>query len=197
LALIEALAKGKNLMPFIHLPVQSGSNRILKMMNRKYTKESYIELINTIRNLIPGVSITTDIIVGFPSETEAEFQETMDLVRTCQFEGAYTFVFSKRTGTPAALMEDLTPTEEKKDRLYRLNDLINEGFLRGNERFLDTNVKVLVEGPSKSNKDFLCGYTEHNKLVNFRGNPENIGTIIDLHITEAKTWSLKGEVLHE
>jgi len=195
--LIDILATGHNLMPYIHLPVQSGSNRILKAMNRKYTKEEYLDLIQKIRKAIPNVSLTTDIIVGFPSETEAEFQETLDLVSQSNFEGAYTFVFSKRVGTPAASMEDLTPTDEKMDRLYRLNDLINEGFKKGNARFVGTIQKVLVEGFSKTNHQILSGYTEHNKLVNFDGNTADIGHIIPIKITESKTWSLKGEVLHE
>lgn len=195
--LIQVLAQGKNLMPFIHLPVQSGSNKILKAMNRKYTKEHYLELIGKIKKAIPGVSITTDIIVGFPGETEADFLETLDLVKLCDFEGAYTFIFSPRAGTPAANYEDDVTKEVKKQRLYQLNDLINEGFSKGNHRFVGTIQKVLVDGRSKTKQTTFSGYTEHNKLVNFKGNDSLIGKIINVKITEAKTWSLAGEIVND
>jgi len=195
--LIAVLAKGNNLLPFVHLPVQSGSNKILKAMNRKYTKEHYLELIGKIKKAIPTVSITTDIIVGFPGETEADFMETLDLVRRCDFEGAYTFIFSPRTGTPAALYPDDLSKEAKKQRLYELNDLINEGFAKGNHRFIGTVQKVLVDGRSKTKQSVLTGYTEHNKLVNFKGEKSLIGKIIPVKITDARTWSLVGETADE
>lgn len=191
--LIAALAKGGNLMPFIHLPVQSGSDRILQAMNRKYTKEQYLELVRKIKAAIPGVSLTTDIIVGFPGETEADFAETLDLVQQCAFEGAYTFVFSPRSGTPAAKMADATPGAEKMQRLYRLNEEINKGFAAGNRRFVGQTLKVLVDGPSKTKKSILSGYTEHNKLVNFAGPESLCGSIAEVRIVDAKTWSLDGE----
>jgi len=190
---IKVLAKGGNLMPYIHLPVQSGSNEVLKRMNRKYTKESYLNLVNNIYKYIPNVSLTTDIIVGFPGETEEQFLETIDLIKECKFEGAYTFVYSKRIGTPAEHYEDITPHKDKKDRLYRLNDIVNEGFLKGNQRFTDKVVRVLVDGVSKSNDEVLSGYTENNKLVNFAGGKELIGEIVTVKINEVKTWSLNGE----
>ena len=195
--LIDVLATGKNLMPFIHLPVQSGSNKILKAMNRKYTKEHYLTLIKKIKAAIPGVSITTDIIVGFPGETEEDFLMTLDLVEQCDFEGAYTFIFSPRAGTPAASYEDTIPNDEKKQRLYQLNDMINAGFSRGNHRFVDTVQKVLVDGFSKTNKSMLTGYTEHNKLINFKADESIIGKIVKVKIIEAKTWSLVGVLLDE
>ena len=194
---IQVLAKGKNLMPYIHLPVQSGSNQVLKAMNRKYTKETYLELVQAIYQAIPHVSLTTDIIVGFPGETEEDFLETLDLVKQCRFEGAYTFVFSKRAGTPAATYPDSTPLEEKKNRLYRLNEIVNKGYLEGNKRFLNQVVNVLVEGKSKTDENVLSGYTEHNKLVNFKGDESLVGKIIPLKITKAKTWSLYGEQINE
>ncbi len=194
---IDVLAKGGNLMPFIHLPVQSGNNRILKKMNRKYTREEYIELVRKIKEAIPGVSLTTDIIVGFPSETEKEFQDTLSLVKACDFEGAFTFIYSKRDGTPAAKYEDDVTIDEKKDRLYRLSKLVNEGYLKGNMRFEGKIVKILVDGFSKSNNEILAGYTEHNKLVNFKGDKSLIGKIISVKITKALTWYLKGEVYEE
>ncbi len=193
--IIDILAEGKNLMPYIHLPVQSGSNAVLKAMNRKYTKESYLAVINEIKSKIPGVSITTDIIVGFPGETEADFEETLDLVRQSDFEGAYTFVFSPRSGTPAASFPDNTTIEEKKQRLYRLNKVINDGFKKGNARFLNQVVEVLVEGKSKTNVDMYSGYTAHNKLVHFQANDGYLGKIVKVLITDAKTWNLTGEII--
>jgi tRNA-2-methylthio-N6-dimethylallyladenosine synthase len=193
---VKILAKGGNLMPYIHLPVQSGNNEVLKRMNRKYTKETYLTLVNWIYQYIPNVSLTTDIIVGFPGETEEQFQDTLDLVEECKFEGAFTFIFSAREGTPAASYEDTTPMEVKKDRLNRLMDLVNEGYLRGTKRFEGLIVKVLVDGTSKSNDAILAGYTENNKLVNFKGPKSLIGQIVNVKVTEAKTWFMIGE-LHE
>ncbi len=190
---VKVLAKQGNLMPYIHLPVQSGSNEVLKRMNRKYTKEQYIELVNNIYKYIPNASLTTDIIVGFPGETEEQFNETLDLVEKCKFEGAFTFVYSPREGTPAAKYEDDMTMEEKKQRLYKLNELVNDGYLRGNLRFDNKIVKVLVDGVSKNSDEILAGYTENNKLVNFKGNEDLIGKIVEVRITEVKTWSLKGE----
>ena len=182
-------------MPFIHLPVQSGSNKILKRMNRKYTKEQYLDLVNEIYNKIPNVSLTTDIIVAFPGETHEDYLETLDLVEKSRFEGAYTFIYSPRKGTPAAEYENDISEKEAKERLYRLNDLINEGFLRGNKRFEGETVKVLVEGYSKTKETVLSGYTENNKLVNFKGDESLIGKIIEVKIKKAKTWSLDGELV--
>ena len=180
-------------MPYIHLPVQSGSNEVLKRMNRKYTKESYIELVDNIYKYIPKVSLTTDIIVGFPGETAEQFQETIDLVEYCKFEGAFTFIYSKRAGTPAEHYEDNTPFEDKKQNLYKLNEIVNKGYLVGNKRFEGKTVKVLVDGLSKNNDEVLAGYTENNKLVNFKGDKSLIGEIVKVEITEAKTWFLKGK----
>ena len=189
---VKVIAKGGNLMPYIHLPVQSGNNEVLKRMNRKYTKESYIQLVNWIYKYIPNASLTTDIIVGFPGETDEQFQETLELVKKCKFEGAYTFVFSKREGTPAEHYEDNTPFEDKKQNLYKLNEIVNKGYLEGNKRFEGKTVKVLVDGLSKNNDEILAGYTENNKLVNFKGDKSLIGEIVEVKITEAKTWFLKG-----
>jgi len=191
--LINVISECDNIMPYIHLPVQSGSNKVLNKMNRKYTKEQYLDLVDRIYKKIPEVSITTDIIVGFPTETEEDFEETIDLVRKAKFEGAYTFVYSKRKGTPAALYEETVTKEEAKDRLHRLNKLINEGYLRGNQRFEGKVVQVLVEGYSKTNKNVLSGYTENNKLVNLSIDQKMIGKIVPVKITKAKTWSLDGE----
>jgi tRNA-2-methylthio-N6-dimethylallyladenosine synthase len=192
---MEAMRDSKHVMPYFHLPVQSGSNSVLKKMNRHYTKESYIKVLNELKKVVPGISVTTDIIVGFPGETEEDFLETLDLVEQADFEGAFTFVFSKREGTPAAKFEDDTSEDIKKMRLYRLNEKINEGYLRGNQRFLDQSVKVLVDGTSKYDEEVLAGYTEHNKLVNFKGDKSLIGQIVDVRITTAKTWFLLGELV--
>jgi tRNA-2-methylthio-N6-dimethylallyladenosine synthase len=191
---MEAMRDSKHVMPFFHLPVQSGSNPVLKKMNRHYTKESYLKVLNELKSTVPGIAVTTDIIVGFPTETEADFLETLDLVEKAEFEGAFTFVFSKREGTPAASFEDDTPEEIKKQRLYILNERVNQGYLKGNERFVGKIVKVLVDGVSKYDDEVLAGYTEHNKLVNFKGEPSLIGQIVNVRVTLAKTWFLMGEL---
>ena len=191
---MEAIRDCEHVMPFFHLPVQSGSNQVLKKMNRHYTKQSYLEKLNELKETVPGISVTTDIIVGFPGETEEDFLETLDLVEKADFEGAFTFVFSKREGTPAAKFEDDTPEDEKKQRLYRLNEKINDGYLRGSKRFLNKTVKVLVDGVSKHDDEVLAGYSEHQKLVNFKGDKSLIGKIVDVKITVAKTWFLMGEL---
>ena len=192
---IKAFKESKRVMPHLHLPVQSGSNDVLKKMNRGYTKEIYLDAINKLRQARPDISFTTDIIVAFPYETEADFLKTLDLVKTVDFEGAFTFIFSKRSGTPAYNYPDIIPIEEQKDRLRRLNEVVNAGYLKGNQRFLNKTVKVLVDGFSKTDENILAGYTEHNKLVNFKGDKELIGQIVDVKIIEAKTWFLKGEAI--
>ena len=190
--LIEVLAKGGNLLDHIHLPVQSGSSEVLRKMNRKYTREDYLELVRKIRAAIPNVTLTTDIIVGFPNETEEQFEETMSLVEEVGFESAYTFIYSPREGTPAARWKDEVPEEVKKERLYRLNELVNKQAREAMERYEGKTVKVLVEGESKKDPNVLAGYTEKNKLVNFKAPKSVIGEIVDVKITEAKTWSLDG-----
>ncbi|SFA76349.1 tRNA-i(6)A37 thiotransferase enzyme MiaB [Lentibacillus halodurans] len=190
--LIEVLAKGGNLLDHIHLPVQSGSSEVLKKMNRKYTREEYLELVRKIREAMPNATLTTDIIVGFPNETEEQFEETMTLVEEVGFESAFTFIYSPREGTPAARKKDDIPEEVKKQRLYRLNELVNKQSAESMKQYKDKVVKVLVEGESKKDPDVLAGYTERNKLVNFKGPKLSIGKIVDVKITEAKTWSLNG-----
>ena len=190
--MIETIAKYKNIMPSIHLPVQSGNNEILKLMGRRYTKEEYLTLFNKIKEKIPNVSITTDIIVGFPNETEEQFNDTLDLVNKCKFDLAFTFIFSKRVGTPAEKMQDNISLEEKEERLYKLNELINKYALENNKKLLNKTVKVLVEGPSDKN-NMLMGYTDTNKLVNIKGPKEIIGKIVEVKIIQIKTWSLDGE----
>ena len=191
--MLDVIAKYDNIMPYIHLPIQSGSNRILKLMGRKYTKEEYITLFNKIKEKIPNVSITTDIIVGFPGETEEDFNETLDIVNTLKYDLAYTFIFSKREGTPAYNMEDKVPIEEKHKRLAKLNELVNKYALENNQKYLNKVVPVLIEGPSdKEGK--VMGYTDNMKLVNISIDKNYIGKIVNVKITEAKTWSLEGSI---
>lgn len=193
-ATIEAMALGGNIMPHLHLPVQSGNDRVLKSMNRKYSRGEYLEKIEKLKKAVPGISITTDIIVAFPGETEEEFLDTLSLVKEVKYEGAYTFIYSPREGTPAATYPNPLTLEEKHDRLNRLNDLINEGFYQGRLRFEGQTVDVLVDGPSKNNPDMLCGYTPHNMLVNFKGDSSLIGQIIKIKLIKAYSWHLLGEV---
>jgi len=192
---IKAMTENSIIMPHLHLPVQAGSNRVLELMNRKYSKEEYLSKIQSLKEAIPGISITTDIIVGFSGETEEDFEETLDLVRKVDFEGAFTFIYSKREGTPAALFKDETTTEEKKLRLKRLNALVNEGYLKGHKRFIGETVEVLVDGVSKNNDLILSGYSKHNKLVNFPGDISLIGKLVEVKITKANTWFMSGELV--
>ncbi|OEH94129.1 tRNA (N6-isopentenyl adenosine(37)-C2)-methylthiotransferase MiaB [Bacillus solimangrovi] len=195
--LIEVLAKGGNLVDHIHLPVQSGSSEILKLMARKYSRESYLELVRKIKEAIPNVTLTTDIIVGFPNETDEQFEETLSLVREVGFESAYTFIYSPRDGTPAAKMQDNIPMRVKKERLQRLNQLVNEQAAETMKNYIGQEVTVLVEGESKNNSEVLAGYTEKSKLVNFKGPKSAIGKIVKVKINKAKTWSLDGEMIEE
>ncbi len=195
--MIDMIASYDNLMPFIHLPVQSGDNDVLKLMGRKYTIEQYKELFDKIKTKIPNCAVSTDIIVGFPNETEQQYQHTLDIVNYCKYDNAYTFIYSPRIGTPAAKMQDNVAMSDKEQRLYRLNELVNQYAWENNQKYLGQKVKVLVEGPSKKNPDVLTGYTESQKLVNFKGDFQCIGKIVTVEITEANTWSLKGKVILE
>ena len=191
--MIEVIGKYPNIMPSVHLPVQSGSDRILKLMGRRYTKESYLELFNKIKNTVPGVTISTDIIVGFPGETEEDFLETLDLVNTCKYDNAFTFIFSARRGTPACKIPDNTSLKEKEDRLQRLNEVVNKYFLENNKKLEGSILPVLVEGTS-SKKNMYYGYSDTNKLINFTSKDKiSIGDIVNVKISSAKTWSLDGE----
>ena len=191
LDMIEVIKEYDNILPYIHLPVQSGSDRILKLMGRKYTKSSYLELVKNLKENIPNISLTTDIIVWFPNETDEDFKETLDIVNECKYDLAYTFIYSPRIGTPASKMEDNVSKEEKEKRLQALNDLINKYSKESNERLLNKVVPVLIDG--KSDKEgFLSGYSNTNKLVNVKLDESYIGKIVNIKITDAKTWSLDG-----
>lgn len=192
--MITTIAKYPNIMPYIHLPLQSGSSRILKLMGRRYTKEEYLKLFDKMKKEIPNVAISTDIIVGFPNETEEDFQETLEVVNHCKYDGAYTFIFSPRVGTPAAKMEDKTPLKEKEERLQRLNTIINKYSLENNQKLLDKVVPVLIQGISEKGTDKVYGYTDTMKLVNVTGPKSLIGKIVNVHITDAKSFSLDGIV---
>ncbi|WP_282941987.1 tRNA (N6-isopentenyl adenosine(37)-C2)-methylthiotransferase MiaB [Paenibacillus sp. RC67] len=191
--LIEVLAKKGNLVEQIHLPVQSGSNEILKRMSRKYTREHYLNLVDKIKTAIPDASLTTDIIVGFPGETDEQFEETMELVKQVKYDSAYTFIYSPREGTPAADMIDDVPMQVKKERLYRLNAVLAEFSKESNISMKGQLLDVLVEGESKNNAEVLAGRTRTNKLVHLVGPKELIGKIVTVQITDAQTWYIKGE----
>ncbi|MGD7043756.1 tRNA (N6-isopentenyl adenosine(37)-C2)-methylthiotransferase MiaB [Jeotgalibacillus proteolyticus] len=193
--LIEVLAKGGNLVEHIHLPVQHGSSQILKLMARKYTREHFINLVGKIREAIPNAVLTTDIIVGFPNETEEQFEETLTLYKEVGFETAFTYIYSPREGTPAAKMEDNVPMEVKKERLQRLNNLVNEMSNAALKKLEGQVMEVLVEGESRKNPDVLSGYTRTSKLVNFVAPKEVVGQLVKVKITDAKTWSLNGEMV--
>ena len=190
--MIKVISQRDNIMPYIHLPLQSGSSRILKLMGRRYTKDEYLTLFNKIRESVKGASITTDIIVGFPGETRKDFEETLDVVNKCKFDGAFTFIFSPREGTPAASMKDDITLEEKEKRLQELNTLINKYSKESNEKLLNKTVRVLVTGVSEKDDSKVCGYTENMKLVNVEAPKRVINKIINVKITVAKSFSLDG-----
>lgn len=178
----------------IHLPVQSGSNRILKEMNRHYTREQYVELAKTIRREIPDVTFSTDLIVGFPGETEEDFNETLELVKEIRYDAAFTYIYSRRNYTPADKMENQIPEEVKHDRFNRLLEISNAGIAIGNKEAEGKIYEVLVEGFSKNDDSKLTGRTRNNRLVNFEGGEELIGKLINLKIVKANSFSLVGEV---
>ena len=191
--MISVIRDNPNVLPYIHLPVQSGSNRILKLMGRKYTRESYLELVHKLKMNIPNICLTTDIIVGFPNETDEDFNDTLSIVKECEYDSAYTFIYSPRVGTPASKMEDNISLEIKEKRLQELNDLVNYYSRKSNEKLENKVVSVLLD--SKSEKEgMLSGYTTTNKLVNMKADISLLGKIVNVKITSVKTWSLDGEI---
>ena len=193
--MIDTIAKYDNIMPYIHLPLQSGSTKILKLMGRRYTKEEYLELFNKIKDRIKNVAVTTDIIVGFPNETNSDFDETLEVVNACKYDGAYTFIYSPREGTPAAKIKDNVLLKEKEERLYKLNEIVNKYSLEANKKLVGKTVKVLIEDISEKDNNKVFGYTDTMKLVNVENGKDLIGQIVDVKITDAKSFSLDGEVL--
>ena len=191
---IDAIAKCDKVCKLIHLPLQSGSTRVLKAMNRKYTKEQFLELVDKMKAKIPNLTLSTDIIVGFPGETEEEFEDTLDVVRKVNFEQVYMFIYSRRVGTPGDRMENQIPEEIKHERFNRLKDLVEGGIEENNKKYIGTYQKVLVEGESKNNKDMLTGRTDSNKVVVFEGSKDLINKIVDLKILSEHMWYLKGKI---
>ena len=193
--LIEAFAVCDKLCRNLHLPIQSGSNRVLKRMNRKYTREDYLKLIEKLRKTVPDITLSTDIIVGFPGETNEDFEETLSIVKEVEYDSAFTFIYSIRKGTPAEKFEDQIEESEKHRRFDLLVNAVNEISEKKNKAYQDRVEKVLVDGVSKNDKSTLTGRTDGFKLVNFAGKKELIGSIVDVKITDAKTFSLFGEVM--
>ena len=191
---IEAIRDCDKVCKIIHLPLQAGSSKVLKDMNRKYTKEQYLQLVDKMKNKIPNVAFSTDIIVGFPGETEEDFEDTLDVVEKVCFEQVFMFIYSRRVGTPADKMENQVPEEIKHERFNRLKELVESQIELNNKKFVGTKQKVLVEGKSKTNENMLTGRTDTNKVVNFEGPDELIGKMVDLKIASEHMWYLKGEI---
>ena len=189
---IDAIKDCDKVCKFIHLPLQSGSTEMLKKMNRKYTKEQYLNLVDKMKSKIPGIKFSTDIIVGFAGETEENFEDTLDVVRQVKFEQVFMFIYSRRVGTPGDKMPNQIPEELKHKRFEKLKKLVEDQIAENNKEYIGTVQKILVEGPSKNNKEILTGRTETNKVVVFEGNKELINTIINVKIIEDHLWYFKG-----
>lgn len=190
--LIECYRTCEKLCKHIHLPVQSGSSSVLKRMNRRYDREKYIDIINKLKSACPDIAITTDIIVGFPEETEAEFEDTLSLVEYVKYDSAFTFIYSPREGTPAAGFSDQIPYDIKHERFERLNEVVNKYSLEKNERLSDKTVKVLIDGSSRKDDESYSGRTDGFKLVNVSSGRDITGQLVDVRITECKTFSIDG-----
>ncbi|WP_022819336.1 tRNA (N6-isopentenyl adenosine(37)-C2)-methylthiotransferase MiaB [Fusobacterium russii] len=192
---IDTIKNNEKIARCLHLPLQSGSTRILRKMNRGYTKEKFVALAEKIKKKIPDVALTTDIIVGFPGETEEDFLDTIDVVKRISFDNSFMFMYSIRKGTKAATMEEQIDEETKKERLQRLIEVQNECSLNESKTYKNKIVKVLVEGPSKKNKEVLSGRTSTNKVVLFKGDLSLRGQFVNVKINECKTWTLYGEIV--
>ena len=191
---IEAIRDCDKVCKIIHLPLQSGSTEVLRKMNRKYTKEQYLDLVKKMREKIPGVEFSTDIIVGFPEETEEDFEDTLDVVSKVCFEQVFMFIYSRRVGTPADKMENQIPEDVKHTRFDRLKKLVESQIEVNNKKYVGTMQKVLVEGKSKTNEKMLTGRTDTNKVVNFEAEEDKIGTMVNLKIVSEHMWYLRGEI---
>ena len=192
---IDGIANSEKICKLIHLPLQSGSTKVLKEMNRKYTKEQYLELVDKMKSRIPNLSLSTDIIVGFPGETKEDFEDTLDVVKKVKFEQVYMFIYSRRKGTLADKMQNQIPEEIKHERFDKLKALVESQIEENNKKYIGTIQKILVEGTSKNNPNMLSGRTNSNKVVIFEGKKELIGNSIDLKIVSEHMWYLKGEIL--
>ena len=190
--LIEALSDLDKVCKHLHLPVQAGSTNLLRRMGRGYSREYYLDLVGRIRESVPGISLTTDLIVGFPGETHEDFQQTLSLVQEVEFDSAFTFIFSPRQGTPAAGFADQIPEEVKKERIYELIELQNSISAKKMQALLGTTAEVMIEGKTK---DGLVGRTGTNRLVHLAGPDELLGSLLEVEITEAGTWSLQGRII--
>ncbi len=196
--LIEAHGKLPKLVPFLHLPVQAGSDRVLAAMKRGYTSLEFKSIARRLREARPDMVLSSDFIVGFPGETEDDFQKTLDLIRDVGFDQSFSFVYSRRPGTPAADLPDETPQEQKLDRLYRLQALVNEQAAAISQAMVGTVQRILVERPSRKNPKEFAGRTENNRIVNFEGHPRLVGQMVDVVITQTMTNSLRGRlVMHD
>ncbi|MFA6830543.1 MAG: MiaB/RimO family radical SAM methylthiotransferase, partial [Bacilli bacterium] len=193
----DVMKKHDNIMPCIHMPLQSGSNEVLKKMNRRYTKEQFLSLIHELRERIPDIAITTDIIVGFPNETEKDFLDTLELAKEVKFDAAFTFIFSPRPGTPAYRMENISTEKEIHDRFNRLKTLIDSQTEEKSQSYLNQELEVLFEDVSKKNKEMITGYDRHGKLVHVKADETLIGQIRKVHIIESHTFSLIGELIND
>ncbi|MFU0823851.1 tRNA (N6-isopentenyl adenosine(37)-C2)-methylthiotransferase MiaB [Clostridium sp.] len=193
--LISAMAECEKVCEHGHFALQSGSSRILEKMNRKYTREQYLELVKKLRKAMPDIAISTDIIVGFPGETEEDFEDTLSIVKEIEFDSVFTFIYSQREGTPAATHEEQIPEDVKHERFNRLVKVVNDILAKKNKEYEGKIVEVLVEGPSKNDETKLMGRTRTNKLVNFEGNDDIIGTLVKVKITKAQSFSLIGEIV--
>ena len=191
---IEAIANNPKIARVVHLPLQAGNSKVLKEMNRKYTKEQYLELVDKMKARIPDVVFSTDIIVGFPGETDEEFEDTLDVVKKVNYEQVYMFIYSRREGTVADRMENQISEEIKHKRFDKLKELYDSRVSENNKKYIGTMQKILVDGYSKNDKTILTGRTDTNKVVNFEGKEELIGQMIDIKITEEHKWYLKGEI---
>ena len=191
---IEAIATCNKVCKLVHLPLQSGNTKVLKEMNRKYTKEQYLALVDKMKKRIPNITLSTDIIVGFPGETDEEFEDTLDVVRKVNFEQVYMFIYSRRVGTPGDRMEKQVPEEIKHRRFDKLKALVESQIAENNQKYIGTIQKVLVEGESRNNPNMLSGRTDSNKVVIFEGDKSLIGKMIELEIVSEHMWYLKGVV---
>ncbi len=195
--LIDAIAECENVCKQLHLPVQAGNNRVLEQMNRKYTREDYLAKIEKVKKKIPGISLSTDIIVGFPTETKEEFEDTLDIIRKVEYDNIFSFIYSRREGTPAAKLDFVLSEDEIHENFNRLLEVQNEISKRKNDAYVGRIEKVLVDGESKNDKNMLSGRTDSSKIVNFKGNRELTGKYVNVRITQAHTWSLNGELVDD
>ena len=194
-SLVDAIKNLDKVCNHLHLPFQSGSSRILEKMNRRYTKDGYLKLVENIKEQIPGIALTTDVIVGFPGETEEDFLDTLDVIKRVGYESAYMFIYSKRTGTPAATMDNQIPEELKKERFQRLVDLQNSISEQISKQYEGRVVKVLVEGISKENSEMYTGRTSTNKIVNFPSKQDLTGKLVNIEIIRSGAFWLEGKII--